>query len=129
MPPAHAQRIRIASCWLGEDGFVRFLFDTDAMVTAADVEECVAFMRKVSPNEPPPGMVADIRCAAGATREARVFGASLGPDVVRGLAVVVGNTLRRYLMRFYLVVNRPAVPTAACETVDEALAWLAALHA
>ncbi|HYG38341.1 MAG TPA: hypothetical protein VD908_06975 [Cytophagales bacterium] len=58
------------------------------------------------------------------TREARsFFGTEEGVIYMKSLAIIVGAPISRAIGNFFLILNRPKVPTKIFNSVEEAKAW------
>jgi hypothetical protein len=53
----------------------------------------------------------------------RVYTEGLGPPLLYGLALVVGNPLGRAIASFFMGLSRPKAPTKMLDSVESAIAW------
>jgi hypothetical protein len=106
---------------LGDDGVVRLVWTPGVQITADLARRSVDLVVTLSGGRHRPLMV-DMSGVQALGRDARTV-YSANTDML-ALALVGQSPVVRVIANFALNVNRPAVPTRFCSTVDEAETWL-----
>ncbi|MCA9581614.1 MAG: STAS/SEC14 domain-containing protein [Myxococcales bacterium] len=107
----------------GQDGILRFLQPRRQHVTidVDIVEESVRAYHEILKDQRVPVLV-EMHNVSSFLRDARKQAADT--DIASATAMVVGSRLSRLIVRIFVAVDRPAVPTRVFESTDDALAWL-----
>lgn len=69
-------------------------------------------------------VLCDIRGLKGANKAARDYLANEGSEKVKAVALVVGSPALKIMTDFYLIVNKPKVPTKLFTSREEALKYI-----
>src|SRR5687767_6969851 len=108
--------------WL-ENGIVTGVYKSNT-IDIVSAKECVSIRLKVSNGKPSPTYL-DARKVKSISKEARdYFASDEGRREMTACAIVVESAVGRFLVNFFLQINKPPVPIKFFSDKEDAVKWL-----
>ncbi len=108
------------------DGVMFFTYKPDIEIDLDGAKRIVADRLKLQGDETYP-VVCDIRGLKGANKAARDYLANEGSEKVKVVALIVASPGLKIMTDFYLMVNKPTVPTKIFTSEDQAVKFIESL--
>jgi hypothetical protein len=113
-----------AKCWIKE-GILFFAYKEGVRIDINAAKKIIEARAQFQNDRYYP-LLTDIRGVSYFEKPARDYFATEGTRLIRSTAILVGSPMSVLIARFYLSINKPAIPTQIFTNRDEALKYLSA---
>jgi hypothetical protein len=109
---------------MGEDGILRTTVKPFSEITIAHARENTEFVLKLKDKETVPILV-DLRNIKSISKEARAHFSMKGrKGAVNAMALIIKSPVSKVIGNFFILLDKPLVPTRLFTNESEALTWL-----